>query len=255
MARPANHLTVAGQLVVMQQPPQSTFTSDSPRDIYAAACAEIGSHFTDQGYRFAKSDPHVSRKSDPFRFEIAFQSSFRNVRGAVVKLWVSGSVYSKQLEKWRCAQPRITNTDYVAGGQIGNLVNETIASDWNLADPHSRHDTISNIIAAIESVVLPYFSQFDDVSTLSDAMLNRDIPSMTIDRVIEFLMCFADAETARVAAVNFLQRRPNLVRSYARDYQRYAERGLDWSHASGYARQLAFASHLFEFGDLTLKGA
>jgi hypothetical protein len=159
------------------------------------------------------------------------------------------------LEKWRDTYQEITKSDYVAGGQIHNLTDETIASDWNLADPTTRDETIANVVSTIESVALPYFARFDDVAALIDSLVNRDIPSMTIDRVIEFLICFADVETARTAAVNFLQRRPDLVRSYTRDYGRYAERGLDWSHPSGYAKQLAFASHLFGFGNLTQNGA
>lgn len=225
---------------------------ESPRDIYAAACSSIAAPFAEQGYRFAKSGPHASCKSGEFTYQIAFQSSHKNVAGAVVRMWVQGTVYSKRLEKWRESYPEITNTDYVAGGQIGNLLDEPTTSEWNLADPTTRQETIANVTSTIELVAIPYFARFGEIDTLTSTLTTRDIPSMTIDRVIEFLVCFADAETARMAAVNYLRRRPDLVRAYARDYARYAERGLGWSHASGFAKQLALASHLFHFGNLTL---
>jgi hypothetical protein len=78
---------------------------------------------------------------------------------------------------------------------------------------------------------------------------------MSIDGVVEFLMCFADQPTARLAGANFFKRRPDLVRSYRREFQKYAERGLDWALPSGYAKELAFASHVFRFGDLTREGS
>jgi hypothetical protein len=90
---------------------------------------------------------------------------------------------------------------------------------------------------------------------LFESLVNEDLPAMTIDRVVEFLMCFADQSTARLAAASFLERRPDLVRAYQRDYDRYAERGLDSEHPSGYPKELAFASHAFKFGNLCEWGA
>lgn len=228
---------------------------ESPREIYAAACAEIATHFSGRGYRFAKSGPHATRKSGDFTYQIGFQSSHKNVAGVTVKLWVHGTVFSKRLETWRSSHPQLRVIDYVAGGQIGNLTDDTIWHDWNLADPNTRQSTIDAVILTIESVAMPYFAQFDDLKVLIPKLQHSDVPSMPIDCAIEFLMCFADHHAAKTAGANFLKRHPNLVHSYTRDLQRYADRGLDWSPPSGYARQLAFASHLFDFGDLTQNSA
>lgn len=230
-------------------------TPESPREVHAAACAKIASHLSGRGYRFAKSGPHATRKHGDFTYQIGFQSSHKNVTGVSVKLWIHGTVFSKRLETWRSSHPHLRVIDYVAGGQIGNLTDDTIWHDWNLADPNTRQATIDAAISAIESVAMPYFAQFDDIKVFLPKLQHSDVPSMPIDRVIEFLMCFADHQAARTAGANFLKRHPNLVNSYIRDLQRYADRGLDWSQPSGYARQLAFASHLFDFGDLTQHGA
>lgn len=221
------------------------------RDVYLAACAAIAAHFEPAGYKYAKSGPHARRRSGEFTFQIAFQSSSHNIPGQHVRLCIHGTVFSRRLEQWRERQPNVHPSDYVAGGQIGNLQPDHCWIDWELADPAERHAAIADAIATIERLALPYFALFEEVSALCLRLVDDDLPSMTIDRVIEFLMCFADQPSARAAATNFLRRRPDLVRSYCRDYQRYTERGLDWSHPSGYAKQLAFASVAFGFGDLT----
>jgi len=224
---------------------------ERPRDVFANACAQIAARLSDAGFRFAKSGPHATRKSGDFTFKVAFQSSHRNAAGAIVKLWIDGKVFSKKIEAWRKNYPLLDGADYVAGCQVGNLTDQTIFNDWNLADPASRPSAIENATQTVLSVALPYFSQFEDLDGLIAKAQANDIPSMTIDRVVEFLICFANPLAAKNAAANFLERHPNFVSNYSRDFGRYAERGLGYRHASGYAAQLALASHLFGFGDLT----
>ncbi len=144
--------------------------------------------------------------------------------------------------------------DYVAGGQIGNLQANHCWLDWDLAEPITRDEVIRDAIKAIEELAFPYFAKFEDLPPLFERLVEEELPAMTVDLVVEFLMCFADPSTARLAAANFLKRRPDLVRAYQRDFERYGERGLDSEHPSGYAQQLAFASHAFKFGDLTAEG-
>lgn len=223
---------------------------ETPREVFANACAQIAARLTDAGFRFAKSGPHATRKSGEFTFQVGFQSSHRNVAGAIVKLWIHGTVFSKKIEVWRKTYPLLHGADYVAGGQIGNLTDQTFWHDWNLADPSTRASVIEAATQTVLSVALPYFSQFEDLDGLVAKAKAADIPSMTIDRVVEFLMCFANQVAARDAAASFLERHPNLVSNYIRDFRRYGERGLESRHASGYAAQLALASHLFDFGNL-----
>jgi len=123
--------------------------------------------------------------------------------------------------------------------------------DWNLADPFHRNGTIDEIGESIEDIVIPYFSLFENIPSLIIRCLNSDIPSFTIDNVIQFLLCYSDVTTAQTAGKNFLLRRPTLVRSYRRDYARFTDRGIDYRSPTTYASQLALASHLFKLGDLS----
>jgi hypothetical protein len=225
---------------------------ESPRDVYLAACASIGSNLEESyGFKYSKSGPHARRRSGDLTFQISFQSDRNNVPGERVGLLIHGNVRSSRIKKWRESQPFLHPFDYVAGGQLGNLQANHCWLDWDLAEATKRDEVIRDAIRAIEELAFPYFAEFEDLPILFKLLVNEDMPAMTIDRVVEFLMCFADQSTARLAATNFFKRRTDLVSAYRRDFNDYAERGLSSEHPSGYAKQLAFASHAFKFGDLT----
>lgn len=228
----------------------------SSREVYLAACASIGSHLEDSyGFKYAKSGPHARRRSGEFTFQISFQSSHNNVSGEHVALWIHGNVWSPRIKKWRASQGLGDSFDYVAGGQIGNLQTNHCWLDWDLADPIRRDEVIRDAIHVIEELAFPYFARFENLTSLFSFLVREDLPAMTIERAIEFLMCFADQSTARTAAANFLRRRPDLIRAYRRDFERYTERAISQFAPSGYAQQLAFASVAFGLGDLSLERA
>ena len=228
---------------------------ESPRDVYLAACASIGLYLEQTfAFKYSKSGPHARRRSGDFTFQISFQSDHNNVPGERVGLWIHGNVQSSRIKKWRESQPFLRASDYVAGGQIGNLQANHCWLDWDLADVRKRDDVIRDAIRAIEELAFVYFARFEDLPAMLKLLVDDDLPEMAINRVVEFLMCFTDQSSARQAAASFLKRRPDLVLAYQCDFKRYAERGLDSRHPSGYAQQLAFASHAFNFGDLTAEG-
>ena len=215
---------------------------ESPRDVYLTACAVIGAYLAESfGFKYLKSGPHARRKSGDFTFQISFQSDRNNIPGERVGMWIHGNV--------------LHGADYIAGGQIGNLQVNHCWLDWELVDVTNRDELVRDAIGAIEELALPYFAKFEDLPSLFKLLVNEDLPAMSIDRVVEFLMRFADQSTARLAASSFLKRRPDLIGAFRRDFERYAASGLDSQHPSGYAQQLAFASYAFKFGDLALQVA
>jgi hypothetical protein len=169
-----------------------------------------------------------------------------------VRLCIQGTVFSPRIKKWRAAQSLQYVTDYVAGGQVGYLQQGSHSwSDWELADPANRGEAIADAVKTIREIAFPYFAQFQDLESLIPFLVENEMPSMSIERVVEFLMCFADKPTARMAAVQFFQRRPDLVPDYRIEFQRYADLATRDTVPSGYAQQMALASHLFDFGDVT----
>jgi|GEM_PF-1941837 len=229
---------------------------ETPRDVYLAACTSIGAHLEESfGFKFAKSGPHSRKRSGDFTFQISFQSSHHNIAGEHVNLCVHGAVLSARIKKWREEQPFLRSSDYVAGGQIGNLQADHCWLDWELSDSHKRDETIRDAIEVIEELAFPYFAKFEELPSLFQFLVEGDLPGMPIDRVVEFLICFADQPTARQAATNFLKRRPDLLQTYRVEYERYAKLGLDSIHPTGYAEQLAFEAHAFKFGDVAESSA
>lgn len=223
----------------------------SPSEIFQAACASIGMYLEEcYGFKYSKSALHARRRTGEFTFEIRFQSDRNNIAGERVGLWIHGTVYSSRLKKWREAKFSWRLSDIVAGGQIGNLQEDHCWSDWDLADAVRRDEVIRDAINTIEVLALPYFARFEDLPSLFTLLVNEDLPSMSIYSTVHFLMCFADWGTARLAARNYLKRRPDLVDAYQKVFQVYEEAGLDGSSPSNLVEHLAYSSHAFGFGDL-----
>lgn len=228
----------------------SNTCQESSRDVYLASCAAIGKHLEESyGFKYAKSGPHARRRCGEFTFEVWFQSSSHNVAGQHVGLFVNACIRSTKLKKWRETHALKCPNDIVAGVQIGNLRPDLTWRNWELADPIQRENVIRDAIQAIEEVTFPFFAKFEDLPALCESLVSEPMPG-TINSAIELLLCFTDHATTRAAAVNWLKQWPKLMRKFTRDFQRFAERGLESDQYSGYVN-LAWAAHRFQFGDLT----
>ena len=213
---------------------------DSPRETYLAACATIAEPLSPLGFRFAKSGPHTQRKDGNFTYRVSFQSSHRNVADHSVALWIHANVLSKRLAEWRAAQARTLGSgDYVAGGQIGNLVQPHGWRDWNLALA-TRSDVIADATSTVHSIALPYFERFADVPGLCGLLQCEELPAMHIAHAIEFLLCFADRSAADAALSSFFSSRPELLADYHAHLSEFQERGLPQVRRTGFAYELAF---------------
>jgi hypothetical protein len=213
------------------------------REIYLDACAQIGATLAQRAFKYAKSGPHALRAHGDFTFRISFQSSVRNVAGQNVALWIHAIVRSKRLSLWRTTQPRsIRADDWVAGGQIGNLQHPPHWIDFNLAEPASRPATIANASSTIEHVALPFFASFEDVSGLCERLVTDDVPGLDAPLALEFLLCFGNKAQAEAAFHRFLRARPDILRQYHVEMERFRRDGLPSTLRSGYALQLAFAT-------------
>ena len=215
---------------------------DSPREVYLAACADVATSLVPLGFKFAKSGPHAQRKDGDFTYRVSFQSSHKNVADHSVALWIHSNVLSKRLAQWRTSQARTLGSgDYVAGGQIGNLVRPHRWRDWNLAlEP--RTDVIADATAAVRSIALPYFERFADVPSLCALLQREELPAMQVAHSIEFLLCFADRSAADATLSHFFRLRPELLADYHVYLREFQERGLPPVRRTGFAYELAFAT-------------
>lgn len=220
---------------------------ESARDAFLAACASISGTITPIGFKYAKSGPHAVRRCSEFSYKIWFQSSERNVAGNHVALWIHAVVLSKRLLRWRASNPFAMHSgDYVAGGQIGNLVKNHSWRNWDVADPRARQAAVDDAAAAIRRIALPYFAQFDDIPALAAFLQDADIPSMEIDRAIDFLACYTDRAAASKAMQRFLAQRQDIRPQYFESLRRLRHEGISAVTGAGYAHQLALATVAYE---------
>jgi len=220
---------------------------ESARDAFLSACESISATIAPIGFKYAKSGPHAVRKSSEFSYMIWFQSSGSNVAGTHVALWIHATVLSKRLLRWRASQPfPINSGDYVAGGQIGNLVKNHSWRNWDVADPQRRQAVVDDAADAVREIALPYFAQFDDIPALAAFLQDAEMPSMEIDRAIDFLACYADRAAASKALHRFITQRPDIRPQYFESLGRLRHEGISAVIGAGYAQKLALATVAYE---------
>ncbi len=224
---------------------------EAPRDIYSQSCAQIAEALMPDGYAYARSGQKLTRKTGDFSFQISFRSSRNNVSGELVALWIHANVVSKQLKKWRTEKPSLRNaSDFVAGGQIGNLLPHTSWMEWNLASRDTRDEQIADAVTTIRRIAHPYFAMFDHVARLASRLVTEDVPAFWEMDILDFLMCYSNPASAREAAVRLLKRYPDTLRDYPLALSRFQQQGLPKFALTKHAECLAAATIIFGFQDL-----
>jgi hypothetical protein len=231
-----------------------TQSGELSRDVYLAGCQAIANAMREYGYVYTKSGPKLRRKSQDFIFQVDFQSSHHNVSGKLIALWIHGNVFSAALKQWRAVNPCLLKTsDYVAGGQIGNLLALQSWMEWNLALPAERFNQIEAAVASIRDIILPYFAMFDDLPLLRQRLVLEEIPSFSPACALDFLRCFGSKNEAIQAASQMLHRLPGAQDQYASILATYRNQGLPSYTPTAHGEVLALATILYDFPDLSQK--
>jgi hypothetical protein len=217
---------------------------DLPRDTYLQACDTIAADLAKEGFKYARSGPHLSRGNGDLVFRIQFQSSHNNVAGEYVALWLHGGVSSRRLAEWASSRDwpwdrRQERYRGIAGGQIGNLVDPQAWLEWNLADPGSRVEIVTDAVSACHEIILPYFDRFSDLDAVARSLIEGVVPSFGIEGAIPFLLCYFGKDLAEEAGRNFLIRRPDLLAAFGAAREMFGRDGLPHLRPNGYAAFLA----------------
>ncbi|MER8885394.1 DUF4304 domain-containing protein [Mesorhizobium sp. M0074] len=182
-----------------------------PKQVFIDGCEQISMEFEPIGFRFAKSGPHASRRAGDWAFKISFQSNYLNVGGEYVELVVHASVYSKAIKEWdeRSAWPA-SASDWVAGGQLGNLRTPHHWRTWNIVNPHTRQAEIANIVANIQTTVLPLFERFDVPRKLAEQVACSEVPGfMFPENAVRFVLWQLGPEAAENCLSYWVARLPS----------------------------------------------
>ena len=174
------------------------------RDVYTGSCERIASELIPDGFKFAKSGPHLSRRSRGFTYTVSFHTSSTNISGRSVSLSMAANVGSSQLKSWRSAQPHPSRADdWVCGGLAHRLGTGLTFVEWDLADPLARPAVIADVVAFIRAVILPYFRRFDSPEHIIDLLAVAPIPTFEIASSVEFALCFGDPEACSAGLGRF----------------------------------------------------
>lgn len=210
-------------------------------DVYRESCARIADAFASDGFSYAKSGPHMSKRSGSFKHLIVFQTGFHNVHDEHVALRVAANVRSPVLKKWRAEQSNPCRTDdWVAGGLVHRLSGENTYVEWDLANRTSRSRTTADVIAYLRAVVLPYFARFSDPAAVVKALRTTEIPAFDLNDSVEFALCFGGREDAKRIIERYLRRHPELFDEAETVYRRYSQNGFPPRMVSKYTDQLAW---------------
>jgi hypothetical protein len=216
-------------------------TAEPSAQVYAESCSRIATAFVNDGFRYAKSGPHMTRRRNGFTEKVSFQTSYHNIPGKHVELSVAATVRSKNLKEWRGSQPAsLRKGNWVGGGMIHLLGIESSYLKWELADPEGRDDTVADVIDTIRSLALPYFDVFQDLSTFIRLLIQRDVPAMDIGDAVEFALCFGSRDQAQAILERFVTERPDLAGAIAQAEAKMNRDGLPAHVLNAYADQVAF---------------
>ena len=188
---------------------------EKPRDVYLAVCEQIASYYEPFGFKYSKSGQHLKlkQKDGEFVFQISFSSSHYNVAGVNVAVQVYANVISRKFKKWQSENIKgefnSNPNEYICGGLIGNLQENTIYMKWNVGNKATREQEVENIIENINRLAIPYFEKFNNIPNLVAEIEERGDywGFIKISYIAEFLLYVSTKETIERTLSNFLTKR------------------------------------------------
>ena len=223
------------------RPTASPGATEPPRDIYLTACRQIAEAFVGDGYRFAKSGPHFTKRGDPCSYHVSFQSSVNNIPGQHVVLWMHANVRSLKLRDWRRQQAHPhRDDDWVAGGMVHLLNRKHAMIEWELADPSRRGATIEDAIQFVRTEVFSYFRKFGDPPALIEELCTKDVNAFGVASSVEFALCFGSREQAQRILDRYVAQRPDLRDKIETETQTVRREGFSEFFATSYTDQVAW---------------
>ncbi len=220
----------------------------STRDIYRSCCGQIAEALGKDGFHYQKSKAILQRESvkGDLVFQIAFQSSHLNNSGKLIALWIHCHVFSPTLKTWRTNHACLRkDSDFVAGGQIGNLLELPSWMEWNFADSSTRSDLIINVISTIREIALPFFDQFEKIEALLTGLTKGVPPGFHPADILDILMCYRTQSEVAIAAQKMLEELPGALGRYRTALAQFREEGLPAFTLTNHGEVLAAATLLF----------
>lgn len=209
-------------------------TAEKPKEVIRSACEAIAADLKADGFSFAKSGPKLKRVQGDLTFTVAFQSDRNNIAGGRAAVWIHAGVTSEKLAKARRCHPMPWGGDdgpgagAVTGGQIGNLLAESLWMEWDFANEDTRQREIDDAIGAIRRIILPFFALFDDPPSAVELLINR--PALCPSSLIQYAKVAVGHEVAEAAGNTFLNCNPPIRERFEEALAKFKRNGLPAYH-------------------------
>ncbi len=185
---------------------------ENPREVYLSVCKSIADYYEQYGFKYSPSGQHMTLKTkgSEFIYRISFSSSHYNIADENVAITVSANVLSHKFKKWQSENKMsLFNkmpSEYIGGGQIGNLQENAQWLKWNVANPLTRHTEIEAIIEHINKFAIPFFNLFTDINLLIQNIKKcGDFYGIwNVVGLTEFLMYVSTKEIVEITLKKFL---------------------------------------------------
>jgi hypothetical protein len=224
----------------------SPANAEHSSEVYARSCARIAASLAEDGFRFAKSGPHLTKKRSEFNFKISFRTSHNNIPGEHVALWIAASVCCSGLKRWREQQIKPYRTDDWLAGGVVHLLTGHKWLEWELADPGTRDQTIQEVVSFLRKAILPYFHRFPDPDYVVLRLVEEEVPGLSIGSQVEFALWRGERNIAVRVLRQFLTHHPDLQAQILQEISNFRSKGFPNHPDSRYAQQIAWLSCAYD---------
>ena len=206
--------------------------NENPREVYLSVCKSIADYYEPYGFKYSASGQHLTLKTkgSEYVFKISFSSSHYNIADENVAITVMANVISHKFKKWQSenGNGRFNQipSEYIGGGQIGNLQENCVWLKWNVANPLTRQKKIDDIIEYINKLAIPFFDLFSDTNLLiANIQKSGQFYGITdIYGLTEFLMYKSPKAIVERTLSNFLKSK-NIENEYYEALKTLKEKG------------------------------
>ncbi len=183
-------------------------------DVMEGACAQVAQAFAEQGFRWARSGLHFSRKQGGFTHIVSFQADSENTSGLHVGVSMHVRVKSAELARWREAQG-VTTGDHVWAAQVGYLSPAHEYLKWQLADPASRTAEVASMVATVRELALPALEVCSSKEQLSLHLLERREITWIEDWAVDIALWLGNKPAAEALLQQYLMSSPRVEPQFA----------------------------------------
>ncbi len=189
-------------------------------DVIRQAVDYLGNQLAPLGFKAAPSKLTFSRKSNETTQVIALRPDAGNLSGVTVQVSANVLVRSLSYKRWTGEHGTKYATEYLWVRQLGYLSGHHEYLKWELVDPITRENELSDLLSRIQSLALPAFSAWADKESICRAVFRRT-EADRIDWLMEIALWCGNSETARSVAEQHMRLHPQDMAEFMSELGRF----------------------------------